>query len=57
MVTQQWFQDILHSPEPVDVFVVLGHNPARPTDSISTFPAVFDAIRAVHPNTPIQFMG
>ncbi|KAI1214510.1 Metallo-dependent phosphatase-like protein [Annulohypoxylon truncatum] len=57
MVTQQWFLDILHSPEPVDVFIILGHNPARPTDSISTFPVVFDAIRAVHPNTPIQFMG
>ncbi|KAI1452001.1 Metallo-dependent phosphatase-like protein [Annulohypoxylon moriforme] len=57
MVTQQWFLDLLHSPEPVDVFIILGHNPARPTDSISTFPVVFDAIRAVHPNTPIQFMG
>ncbi|KAI0883330.1 Metallo-dependent phosphatase-like protein [Annulohypoxylon maeteangense] len=57
MVTQQWFLDILHSPEPVDVFIILGHNPARPTDSISTFPVVFDAIRAVYPDTPIQFMG
>ncbi|KAI2463119.1 Metallo-dependent phosphatase-like protein [Annulohypoxylon bovei var. microspora] len=57
MVTQQWFLDLLHSPEPVDVFIVLGHNPARPSDTISTFPVVFDAIRAVHPNTPIQFMG
>ncbi|KAI2623384.1 Metallo-dependent phosphatase-like protein [Hypoxylon sp. NC1633] len=55
MVTQQWFTDALHSPEPVDIFVVLGHNPARGAGS--TFPIVFDAIRAVHPDTPIQFFG
>ncbi|KAI0852156.1 Metallo-dependent phosphatase-like protein [Daldinia vernicosa] len=57
MVTQKWFLDVLHTPEPVDIFVVLGHNPARPTDKASTFPIVFDAIRAVHPDTPIQFIG
>lgn len=57
MVTQQWFLDALSCPEPVDAFVVLGHNPARGSDSASTFPVVFDAIRSVYPNTPIQFMG
>ncbi|KAI1391267.1 Metallo-dependent phosphatase-like protein [Hypoxylon trugodes] len=57
MVTQQWFLDALKCPEPVDLFVVIGHNPARPTDNISTFPTVFNAIRAAHPNTPIQFLG
>ncbi|KAI1102414.1 Metallo-dependent phosphatase-like protein [Jackrogersella minutella] len=57
MVTQQWFLDALNSPEPIDVFVVIGHNPARPSDSISTFSFVFDAIRAVHPDTPVQFLG
>ncbi|KAI8959532.1 Metallo-dependent phosphatase-like protein [Daldinia sp. FL1419] len=57
MVTQKWFLNALNYPEPVDIFVVLGHNPARPTDKTSTFPIVFDAIRAVHPDTPIQFIG
>ncbi|KAF3064909.1 hypothetical protein GL218_02310 [Daldinia childiae] len=57
MVTQKWFLDTLHCQEPVDIFVVLGHNPARPTDKASTFPIIFDAIRAVHPDTPIQFIG
>ncbi|KAI1630645.1 Ser/Thr protein phosphatase family protein [Biscogniauxia mediterranea] len=53
MVTQQWFLDAINSANPIDVFVVLGHNPARE----STFQVVFDAIRAVHPDTPIQFFG
>ncbi|KAI0379842.1 Metallo-dependent phosphatase-like protein [Hypomontagnella monticulosa] len=57
MVTQQWFLDAINTPEPVDVFVVLGHNPARASDRTSTFPVVFNAIRAVHPDTPIQFLG
>lgn len=57
MITQKWFLDALHCPEPVDIFIVLGHNPARPTDKTSTFPIVFDAIRTVHPDTPIQFIG
>ncbi|OTA84953.1 hypothetical protein M434DRAFT_400273 [Hypoxylon sp. CO27-5] len=57
MVTQKWFLDVLNSTEPVDIFVVLGHNPARPSVPTSTFPVVFDAIRAVRPDTPIQFIG
>ncbi|KAI1414217.1 Metallo-dependent phosphatase-like protein [Hypoxylon sp. FL1857] len=57
MVTQKWFLDALNSQEPIDIFVVLGHNPARPSVPTSTFPVVFDAIRAVHPDTPIQFIG
>ncbi|KAI1761394.1 Metallo-dependent phosphatase-like protein [Hypoxylon sp. FL1150] len=57
MVTQQWFQDALNHPEPVDIFIVLGHNPARGGNTGSTFPIVFDAIRAVHSYTPIQFLG
>ncbi|KAI1473468.1 Metallo-dependent phosphatase-like protein [Daldinia eschscholtzii] len=57
MVTQNWFLDAINYPEPVDIFVVLGHNPVRPTVKTSTFPIVLDAIRAVHPDTPIQFIG
>ncbi|KAI5923859.1 Ser/Thr protein phosphatase family protein [Camillea tinctor] len=53
MVKQEWFLDAIHTTDPIDVFVVLGHNPARE----STFQLVFDAIRAVHPDTPIQFFG
>lgn len=57
MVAQDWFLDALNSTEPVDLFLVLGHNPARPSVSLSTFDAVYEAIRRAHPQTPIQFQG
>ncbi|KJZ77027.1 hypothetical protein HIM_03348 [Hirsutella minnesotensis 3608] len=57
MVQQKWFTDTLASKEPVDLFIILGHNPVRQTDKSSTFKTVFDAIRKVHPTTPIQIFG
>ncbi|KAI0167447.1 phosphoprotein phosphatase [Pestalotiopsis sp. NC0098] len=58
LVTEQWFLDAVNYTEPVDLFVVLGHNPARVGDDTgSTFGTVHDAIRSVHANTPIQFFG
>lgn len=53
MVTQKWFLEAVNSCDPIDVFVLIGHNPIRN----SSFRTVFDAIRAVHPNTPIQILG
>ncbi|KAF3903884.1 hypothetical protein ABW20_dc0107616 [Dactylellina cionopaga] len=55
MVKEQWFLDALNTPEPIDLFLVLGHNSIR--SSTSTFPIIREAIRKVHPNTPIQFFG
>jgi hypothetical protein len=57
MVTQQWFQDALTCDEPVDLYLLIGHNPARPTVSSSTFATVYNAIRAKRPETPIQIFG
>ncbi|KAH8673920.1 Metallo-dependent phosphatase-like protein [Xylariales sp. PMI_506] len=58
LVTQDWFLDAVNYTEPVDLFLVLGHNPARTDeDTGSTFNYIFDAIRDVHPTTPIQFFG
>ena len=57
MVTQPWFLDAIHTKEPIDVFLLLGHNPVRPTDFSSTFKTVYNAIRAVHPDVPIQILG
>ncbi|KAK1622631.1 calcineurin-like phosphoesterase [Colletotrichum phormii] len=57
MVEQQWFLDAVDYTEPIDLFLVIGHNPVRPTQSSSTLKTVFDAIRAVKPDTPIQFFG
>ncbi|KAI0398279.1 Metallo-dependent phosphatase-like protein [Xylariaceae sp. FL0594] len=53
MVTQKWFTDAIHTVFPIDVFVLIGHNPVRS----SSFQTVVNAIRAVHPNTPIQILG
>ncbi|GAO14074.1 uncharacterized protein UV8b_06472 [Ustilaginoidea virens] len=57
MIQEQWFTDALASKKPVDLFILFGHNPVRPTDKYSTFKTVFDAIRAAHPKTPIQLLG
>ena len=57
MIQESWFLDALNTKEPIDAFVLIGHNPVRTTDSTSTFKTVWDAIRAVHPKTPIQLFG
>lgn len=57
MVKESWFVDALATDEPVDLFLILGHNPVRQTDERSTLRVVFDAIRAVHAHTPIQIFG
>jgi hypothetical protein len=57
MVKQQWFKDALTCDEPVDLYLLIGHNPARPTVASSTFATVYNAIRAEKPETPIQIFG
>ncbi|KAH7081188.1 Metallo-dependent phosphatase-like protein [Paraphoma chrysanthemicola] len=57
MVKQPWFQAAVNYTQPIDLFVVIGHNPVRTTVSSSTFGTVFSAIRAVRPNVPIQGFG
>ena len=56
MVKQDWFVDAINT-QPVDLFLLLGHNIARPSTGGSTFGTVYDAIRSVHPSTPIQIFG
>ena len=57
LVQQPWFLEAVNTTNPVDVFVLLGHNPVRPTVSSSTFKIIYNAIRAARPNTPIQILG
>ncbi len=57
MVKQQWFIDVLNIDKPIDLFLLIGHNPIRTTDPISTWTVVRNAIRASHPNIPIQVFG
>ncbi|OSX61779.1 hypothetical protein POSPLADRAFT_1047044 [Postia placenta MAD-698-R-SB12] len=51
MVKEHWFKEAI-AEEP-DVFVLLGHMPVR----YDHWPAVYDAVRAVHPYTPILILG
>lgn len=57
MVNQSWFTDAVNHHKPIDLFVIIGHNPVRPTVSSSTLDTVFNAIRAIKPDTPIQIFG
>ena len=57
MVQQSWFINAVNTTDPVDLFMVIGHNPARTTTGGSTFATVYKAIRALRPNTPIQTFG
>ncbi|KAL4877918.1 Metallo-dependent phosphatase-like protein [Aspergillus karnatakaensis] len=51
-VKESWFQQAVHDQE-VDLFLVVGHVPVRSKE----YDAVFKAIRASHPTTPVQFFG
>ncbi|KAL0564807.1 hypothetical protein V5O48_017229 [Marasmius crinis-equi] len=51
MVKEQWFLDAIQD-EP-DLFLLTGHMPV----ARDNWPVVFDAIRAVHPTTPILILG
>lgn len=57
MVKQQWFVDAVNLDQPIDIFLLIGHNPIRTTDPISTWATVRNAIRSFHPQVPIQVFG
>lgn len=57
MVQEQWFLDAVNYTEPVDLFMVIGHNPVRTNDTSSTIGTVINAIRKVHPTVPVQAFG
>jgi hypothetical protein len=57
LVKQQWFLSAVNTRDPVDLFLVIGHNPARSTVSSSTFGLIQSTIRKMRPNTPIQLFG
>lgn len=57
MVKESWFRDAVNYTQPIDLFMVIGHNPVRPTVSSSTIGTVISAIRKVRPDVPIQGFG
>ncbi|KAJ6515268.1 Metallo-dependent phosphatase-like protein [Mycena sanguinolenta] len=54
MVREPWFLDAI-ADEP-DVFLLVGHMPVG-RDNSGRWPVVFNAIREVHPTTPILIFG
>lgn len=54
---EQWFLDAVNYTKPIDLFVVIGHNPVRTNDTSSTIGTVVNAIRKVHPDVPVQAFG
>ncbi|ODH47650.1 hypothetical protein GX48_06267 [Paracoccidioides brasiliensis] len=56
MIKEQWFIDAVKL-EPIDLFVVIGHNPVRSTEPSSTLSKVQKAIRDLRPEVPIQIFG
>jgi 2',3'-cyclic-nucleotide 2'-phosphodiesterase (5'-nucleotidase family) len=57
MVTQQWFIDAVNYVKPIDIFVVLGHNPFRSSTALGTLDLVYREIRKMKPDIPIQIFG
>ncbi len=57
LVKQQWFLNAINFNQPIDLFVVIGHNPPRPTERTSTFGTLLRTIRNLRPNIPVQTFG
>ena len=57
LVKESWFLDAINYSEPIDLFLVIGHNPVRPSVSSSTFGTIYRTIRGARPNIPIQAFG
>lgn len=57
LVKETWFLDAINYHEPIDLFVVIGHNPVRTTAKTSTFGLLYETIRGIRPDVPIQTFG
>ncbi|KAK2629071.1 hypothetical protein QTJ16_002174 [Diplocarpon rosae] len=57
LVKENWFLEAVNFDQPIDLFLLLGHNPIRTTDTVSTFGLVHQTIRSFRPSTPIQIFG
>lgn len=57
MVKESWFTDAVNYKEPIDLFVVIGHNPVRTNETSSTFGTLYETIRKARPDVPIQAFG
>lgn len=54
MVKEKWFLSAVNYNKPIDLFIVVGHNPIRNTNPASTFGVVLDALKSIRPHVPVQ---
>ncbi|EEP82270.1 conserved hypothetical protein [Uncinocarpus reesii 1704] len=57
MVKQPWFRSAVNFRKPIDLFLIIGHNPVRLGVSSGTFGTVYKSIREMRPDVPIQTFG
>lgn len=57
LVKETWFLDAVNYKQPIDLFLLIGHNPPRTTVSSSTYGTIFDVIRKNRPDVPLQAFG
>lgn len=57
LVKESWFLEAVKFEKPIDLFVVIGHNPVRTTSKTSTFGTLYKTIRDLRPDVPIQAFG
>lgn len=57
LVNESWFKSAVNFSQPIDLFLVIGHNPVRPNAPTSTFGTLYKAIRSMRPGVPIQAFG
>jgi hypothetical protein len=55
-IKEPWFATAVNYTEPIDLFILMGHNPLR-KGSGSTLTTIQQAIRASRPDVPIQIFG
>jgi hypothetical protein len=57
LVKEQWFLDAVDYDQPIDLFILIGHNPVRTASPSFTMEFVSRAIRALRPEVPLQVFG
>jgi hypothetical protein len=57
LVKEQWFLDAVNYDKPIDLFLLIGHNPVRTDSPTFTMEFVSRTIRALRPEVPLQVFG
>ncbi|KAF3481246.1 uncharacterized protein GIQ15_04005 [Arthroderma uncinatum] len=57
MVEESWFIETVQTDDPVDLFVIFGHTPARTNDKFPALRTLREKIQELRPGVPIQAFG